>query len=84
MQNKDIILKLSKFALASSYAGLITVGVCPAFGIIGIVIGIVLQLKLDDIDEEIKGKIKTARIVGIISLLMFPADVALALVLFNK
>ena len=83
MQN-DVITKLSKFALASSYAGLVTVGVCPAFGIIGIVVGLVLQMKMKDLADDVNGRIKSARIAGIISLVLFPADVILAYVFLNK
>ena len=83
MEN-DVINKLSKFALGSAYAGLLTVGICPAFGIIGISVSLVLRSKLKDLDEDTARKTKTAIIAGIISLLIFPADIALAYFLLNK
>ncbi|MBO5494432.1 MAG: hypothetical protein J5964_01800 [Eubacterium sp.] len=81
--DNDVILKLSKFAVISSYAGLITVGAVPAFGLIAISIGIVLQIKLGELEPRVKTNIKTSRIAGIISLLLFPADVALLYILIK-
>ncbi len=84
MENNDTVLKLSKFAMISSFVGLVTAGACPAFGLIGISVSAVLLMKLKDIDGDVKRRAKTAIIAGVISLLMFPATVALVYTLMNK
>lgn len=76
--NKEIMAKLSKFALVSAIVGVCTLGVCPAFGIMGIVVGIVFKVKGVELDALCKKKIKTAYILGGISLVLFVADIVLA------
>lgn len=76
--NNDVVKKLSQFALISSIIGLCTLGVCPAFGIMGITVGIVFKKKGAVLDKECQKKISRARIIGIISLILFVIDVILA------
>ncbi len=81
--DNDIIKKLSKFALVSSVIGLCILGICPAFGIMGITIGIVFRQKGIALNEDCQKKIKRAQIIGIASLLLFVVDIVLALHFFG-
>lgn len=76
--NHDIVLKLSKFAMIMSILGVCTLGICPAFGIMGIVVGLVFRNKGVQLNAECKKKIKISYILGAVSLLLFAIDIALA------
>lgn len=76
--NNELIFKLSKFAFISSVLGVCTIGICPAFGIMGITVGIVFKIKNVELDDECKLKIKGAILLGAISLVFFIVDIILA------
>lgn len=76
--NHDIVLKLSKFAMIMSVLGICTLGICPAFGIMGIVVGLVFRNKGVQLNAECKKKIKISYILGAVSLLLFAIDIVLA------
>lgn len=77
--NNEIITKLSKFSLIMSILSVCTLGICPAFGIMGITVGIVFKLKGVELNQDCSKKIKAAVIIGIISLVLFAVDILLAL-----
>lgn len=74
MEN-DIIKKLVKFAFISAFIGVVTVGICPAFGIMGITVGLVLKHKGVELDKESAQKIKYSYIMGGVSLVFFVVDI---------
>lgn len=77
--NNDIFTKFSRLALVSSILGVCTLGICPAFGVIGITIGLVFRYKGVRLEKDNAKKIKIAAILGILSIVMFIADVIIAL-----
>lgn len=77
--NNEIITKLSKFSLIMSILSVCTLGICPAFGIMGITVGIVFKLKGVELNPDCSKKIKTAIILGVVSLVLFAVDILLAL-----
>lgn len=77
--NNEIITKLSKFSLIMSILSVCTLGICPAFGIMGITVGIVFKLKGVELNPDCNKKIKTAIILGVVSLVLFAVDILLAL-----
>lgn len=82
MENKTIE-KLCKFAFASSIIGVCTIGICPAFGVIGVVVGAVLKSKGVQLDELSAKRINYAFIAGCVSFVFFIVDIIL-LSLFAK
>ena len=78
--DNDIINKLSKFSMIMSIIGVCTLGICPAFGIMGIVVGLVFKNKGVQLNAECKKKIKISYILGAVSLVLFVADIILAYV----
>lgn len=74
--NNEIITRLSKFAFVMSIIGICTLGICPAFAVMGITVGIVMKSKGVSLDKDNAKKIKTAYILGGISLALFAADIA--------
>lgn len=83
-KNNDILYRLSRFAFVSSIIGVCTVGICPAFGIIGIMVPAVLNAKLKDCGDDIKSLGKKSTAAGIISLVMFAIDIVLAVLVKNS
>lgn len=77
--NNDIINRLSKFSFIMSLVGLCTLGICPAFAIMGITVGIVFKNKKVKLNEENSKKIKASAIMGIIALVLFAVDIILLL-----
>ena len=78
--NNDMITKLSKFAVIMSIVGVCTLGICPAFGIMGIAVGLVFKTKGVKLNPQCAKKIKTAFILGAVSLVLFAIDIVLAFV----
>lgn len=78
--NHDIIVKLSKFALIMSVLGVCTLGICPAFGIMGIAVGLVFRNKGVQLEENCRKKIRISYILGALSLVLFVVDIILAYV----
>ena len=77
--NNDIINRLSKFSFIMSLVGLCTLGICPAFAIMGITVGTVFKNKKVKLSEENSKKIKASAIMGIIALVLFVIDIILLL-----
>lgn len=82
--NNDILLKLSKFAFVSTVIGVCTIGICPAFAVIGLAIDIVFKQKKVELSHECQVKMRAARILGIAALCMFVVDVTVAALLFGR
>lgn len=76
--NNDIIIKMCSFAFAMSVIGVCTLGICPAFAIMGLSVGIVLKNKGVNLDEKCAKKIKSANILAAAALVLFAADIVLA------
>lgn len=84
MQNKDIIYKLSRFAYITSLIGIFTLGICPSFGAIAVVVPCVLNAKKAKMTEEVVKTNKKSFIIGAISLVLFVVDIVVLVVLNNK
>lgn len=82
--NNDIFTKLSRLAKIMSIIGVCTLGINPAFGVMGITVGLVFKYKGAELDDENKKRLKTARILGIISLVMFAVDIIIAVQYVNR
>ncbi|MCH5317666.1 MAG: hypothetical protein J1E05_06775 [Eubacterium sp.] len=82
MENNDIIRKLSRFAFISAVIGVCTIGICPAFGAIGIAVPLTLKRKKFEVSDEIASLNKKSLFAGIVSLVMFVID--LILIIFLK
>lgn len=82
--NNDVLLKLSKFAFVSTVIGVCTIGICPAFAVIGLAIDIVFKQKKVELSHECQVKMRAARILGIAALVMFVIDIVAAFILFGR
>ncbi|MDE6863429.1 MAG: hypothetical protein K2J41_03485 [Eubacterium sp.] len=82
--NNDIFTKLSRLAKIMSIIGVCTLGINPAFGVMGITVGLVFKYKGAELDDENKKRLTTARILGIISLVMFAVDIIIAVQYVNR
>lgn len=81
-KNENILDKISKISYASAIIGVCIIGICPAFGVIGIVAPLVMKNKGAALSDETKSRNKKALIAGVISVLMFVVDIVL--VVFAK
>ena len=81
--NNQAIIKLSKFAFISSVIGVCTIGVCPAFGIMGLSVATVFKIKNVSLDDECRLKIKGSVVLGVISLIFFVIDIIIAMKFFT-
>ncbi len=79
----SMLYKLTRFAFVSAIIGVCTIGICPAFGIIGIVVPLVIQSRLKGCDEALKSEGRKAIIAGVISLFMFLIDIIIAILVVN-
>ena len=77
--NNDIINRLSKFSYIMSLVWLCTLGVCPAFAIMGLTVGIVFKNKKVKLSDENSKKIQASAVMGIIALVLFVIDIILLL-----
>lgn len=84
MHNKDIIYKLSRFAYITSLIGICTLGICPSFGAIAVVVPCVLNAKKAKMDEDVVKTNKKSLIIGAISLALFIVDLVVIVVLKQK
>lgn len=80
----EIITKLCKFAFASTVIGVCTAGICPAFSMMGIAVGLVLKRKNVELDDACLQKIKYSYILGAVGLLCFAVDIALMWIFLRK
>ena len=86
MDNKsnDIIEKLSRLAFITAVIGVCTIGICPAFGAIGIAVPLTLKRKKFPVSKEIASLNRKSLFAGIVSLAMFVIDLILVIVLNIK
>lgn len=75
--NENVLDRISKLAFTTAIIGICTVGICPAFGVIGIVAPLVMKSKNAQLSKETKSRNKKAVIAGVISLFMFVIDIAI-------
>lgn len=83
-KNPDVIDRLCRFAFIMSTLGVLTVGVCPAFGVMGIVVGTIFKNKKFPLSNLNKDRIKKANFLGIVSLFLFVIDIILLVVFKSK
>lgn len=81
--NNDVIERLCKFAFITSVLGVCTIGVCPAFAMMGIAVGIVFKIKGVKTEGLNKKRINYAAFLGAVALVFFVIDIFL-LSLFMK
>ena len=84
MNGNNILEKLAKFAFVSAIIGVCTIGICPAFGAIGIAVPLAMNSKKAQISEETKSLNKKTLFAGTAALFMFLIDLILFLVLNAK
>ena len=65
-KNPDVIDRLCRFAFIMATLGVLTVGVCPAFGVMGIVVGTIFKSKKFPLSNLNKDRIKKANFLGIV------------------
>lgn len=82
--NKTIIDKLARFAQISAIIGLCLLGICPAFGIMAMVVPTVFKQKGAELTEKNQQLCHKAQIMGVVSLVLFVIDVILASILYAK
>jgi len=83
-KNPDVIDRLCRFAFIMATLGVLTVGVCPAFGVMGIVVGTIFKSKKFPLSNLNKDRIKKANFLGIVSLFLFVIDIILLVVFKSK
>lgn len=83
-KNPDVIDRLCRFAFTMATLGVITVGVCPAFGVMGIVVGAIFKSKKFPLSKLNEDRLKKANFLGIVSLFLFVIDIILLVVFKSK
>lgn len=73
-ENENILDRISRISFTTAIIGLCTIGICPAFGVMGIVAPLVMKNKGAELSDETKSRNKKAVIAGVISLVMFVVD----------
>lgn len=85
MDNKnDIFERLSRLAFITAVIGVCTIGICPAFGAIGISVPLTLKKKGVQLSEYAQNLNKKALFAGFVSIGMFIIDLVLVIVLNLK
>lgn len=86
MDNKDydIFERLSRLAFVTAVIGVCTIGICPAFGAIGISVPLTLKRKKAQLSEYAQNLNKKALFAGVVSLAMFVVDLVFVFVLNSK
>lgn len=82
--SNEIITKLCKFAFASTVIGVCTAGICPAFSIMGIAVGLAFKIKNVELDNECSQKIRYSYILGAVGLVCFAVDIVLMWIFLRK
>ena len=83
-KNNDIIERLTRLAFITAVIGVCTIGICPAFGAIGISVPLTLKRKKVQLSEQTENLSKKALFAGFVSLAMFVADLIIVLALNSK
>ena len=76
-ENPDTINRLCRFAFIMSTIGVLTIGICPAFG----AIFKSKNFPLSDLNED---RVKKAKFLGIVSLFLFVIDIVILAVFLPK
>lgn len=82
--NENILDRISRLAFTTAIIGVCTIGICPAFGVMGIVAPLVMKNKNAQLSRETEFRNKKAVTAGIISLVMFALDIAVLFILNLK
>lgn len=78
MTDKDVISKICNFAYIMGIVGVCTLGICPAFAMMAIAVCVVVKNKNVSLSQKDEKKLKIAKILSIISLVLFAADIIIA------
>lgn len=84
MDNNDVIERLSRLAFITAVIGVCTIGICPAFGAIGISVPLTLKKKKVPLSEYAQNLNKKALFAGMVSIGMFIIDLIILIVLNAK
>lgn len=83
-KNDTIIDRLSRLAFTTAIIGVCTIGICPAFGAIGVTVPLVLKAKNAEMSAETISRNKKTLAAGILSLFMFVIDLVIAIAVFGR
>lgn len=83
-KNNDILERLTRLAFITAVIGVATIGICPAFGAIGISVPLTLKRKKVQLSNYAENLSKKALFAGAVSLAMFVVDLILVIVLNSK
>ncbi|MDE6111666.1 MAG: hypothetical protein K2F65_07105 [Eubacterium sp.] len=73
-ENETVLDKISRLSFISAILGVCTIGICPIFGVAGIVAPLVMKCKGAELSSDTAFRNKKAFIAGIASLIMFVLD----------
>lgn len=76
-KNKNPIEKLASLAFTMGILGVATIGICPAFGVMAMVVPIIMKIKKAPVSEEIDSKNKKSLFLGAVAIVMFFIDLAI-------
>lgn len=76
-KNKNPIEKLASLAFTMGILGVATIGICPAFGVMAMVVPIIMKIKKAPVSEEIDSKNKKSLFLGAVAVVMFFIDLAI-------
>lgn len=82
--DNNILERLARFAFISAVIGVCTIGICPAFGAIGIAVVLTLKRKNVQLSQYAQTLSKKALFAGFVSLGMFVADLIIVLAFNSK
>ncbi len=83
-QDVSVIDRLCRFAFIMSTIGVLTIGICPAFGVMGIVVGEIFKVKKFELSPLNEDRCKKAKILGVVSLLLFVVDIVILAIYLPK
>lgn len=83
-KNTDPVERLLSFAFTMSIIGICTIGICPAFGAMGIAVPVVMKQKRVALTPQQNRKANKALIGGLISLCLFVVDIVLIVLFKDK
>lgn len=72
--------RFCRFAFIMSTIGVLTIGICPAFGAMGIAVGAVFKKKKVELSHLNEDRLKKAAILGFVSFFLFIIDIILLVV----
>lgn len=75
--NKNPLEKLASFAFSMGIIGVATIGICPAFGVMAMVVPIIMKTKKAPVSEEVDSKNKKSLFLGSVAVVMFFIDLAI-------